>query len=651
MITIQQHQLQEQTWDNEITQSQSRIHFFISGQGTGKTTYLLRKHKESPSSIILAKSYKKINDLEDHASRMKLEVDSGIGLLIPSIEKYCYEVVMDSPAGQQIMDGIRTGFSPSKVHNEYCHEPLCPYRSKMALYKSGLYDHYVTSVDMAVSRPLFDEVETVCIDETSDLFKEEWGDWIPQSDFDEIKTTFKTTIDRKKWMELNQSRRKKYKTRLTKLFKKYLSNPNDQSIKDRARETSIIIKYLQSEVILDVEKGHNNDVRLKLPSKMYRLLRHNPSDPPQYLITSAIDATKTSFIIEHLSKCTQILSSLTGLNNLNFTPEFHTITQFDPNSTEVLYFNVKSSISNNKAKEMTKDWPTFLKSLPEILQRITSIHNICRMKNNNTKNHKLLLITFKVIADKLRILQQGVDSVKNEMGQEYQNYVNEVSSLVQMMKSYPFDDSYIQHFGYTIKGFDKSDIGSVVIYGDFINNDSFQSLIKKYNTKPITTTFGFHSLEDPKADYELMNDLCIETKDSIGRSRGRCTVGYIGYWAVRVLKTQYDKLRETHFGSIKLHQWYDDDDEKMMSVFRCFNVDGFTTHQHIMNETGMTYQQTRTVLQKMMKRKYITYYTIDDFKGQGLSIIEIKNLNEVLDRLHLNNPHTDVYTILRYDKV
>ena len=65
----------------------------------------------------------------------------------------------------------------------------------------------------------------------------------------------------------------------------------------------------------------------------------------------------------------------------------------------------------------------------------------------------------------------------------------------------------------------------------------------------------------------------------------------------------------------------------------------------------MTYQQTRTVLQKMMKRKYITYYTIDDFKGQGLSIIEIKNLNEVLDRLHLNNPHTDVYTVLRYDKV
>ncbi len=535
MITIQQHKQQEQTWDDELRQSHSRIHFFISGQGTGKTTYLLRKHKESPSSIILAKSYTKINDLQKHAEKMMLQCDLGIGLLIPSIEKYCSEIIMGTTAGQQIMDGIKSGFKPRMVHDQYCNESLCPYRSYQTLYRSGMYDHYVTSLDMAASRPLFDTVETVCIDETSDLFREEWGEWIPQTAYDEIKTTFKTTLNGIKWMELNQSRKRKYKRRLTNLYKKWVSNPNDQTVKDKARETSIILRYLETEVILDVETGNNNDVRLKLPSKMYRLLRHNPGDPPLFLIASAIDATKTSFISEHLAKCTQILVSLTAQKNLNFIPEFHRVTQFNPNSTEVLCFNVKSSISNNKAKEIAQDWCDFLREMPRITQEIKTIHNICRMQNNNIANHKLLLITFKIIADKLRIIQKGTDAVIQDMGEnEYFNHTVEVSTAVQTMQSYPFNDAYIQHFGHSIKGYDKSDIGSVVIYGDYINNDYFQTIVKKYNTKPITTEKGFHSLMDTIADHDLMNEISIEIKDLIGRSRGRCTVGYYGFWGDRI---------------------------------------------------------------------------------------------------------------------
>ncbi len=656
MITIEQHLKQEQTWNNEINQSQSRIHFFISGQGSGKTTYLLRRHKESPSSIILAKSYDKIYDLYVHAEKMNLQqYELGVGLIIPSIEKYCCEVLNNSPSGKQIMNGIRAGFNPSKLHESYCNEPPdtlgCFFRTYQCLYQSGLHDHFITSIDMAASRPLFNSVDTVCIDETSDLFSEEFGDWIPQSVYDDIKTPFKT-INGVKWMELDQNNCEKYKEKLTTLYKKWISNPNDQTIKDEARETSIILKYLQSEIILDVKTGENNDVRLKHPSKMYRLLRHSVPNPPLFLITSAIDATKTNFISNHLAKCTDILVSLTENKTLNFVPVFHKVTQFNPNSTEVLYFNIKSSISNNKAKEMTKDWPTFLKGLPDTLQRIKTIHNICRMKHNSVTYHKLLLITFKKIADKLHTIQKGVDAVRNEMATDYKNYKNEVSSAVQLLQSYPFNDAYIEHFGPTVKGFDKSDLGSVVIYGDYINNDILQTISKNYKTTPITTQRGFHSLANTTADYVLMDELCIETKDLIGRSRGRCTVGYIGQWSHNVQRPKYDKLRQTHFvqNDITLSQWYDDN-EKMMSVFSCFNIDGFTTQKHIMNETGMTYQQTRTVLQKMMKRKYITYYTIDDFKGQGLSNIEIKNVNEVLDRLQLNNPHTDVYTILRYDKV
>lgn len=75
-----------------------------------------------------------------------------------------------------------------------------------------------------------------------------------------------------------------------------------------------------------------------------------------------------------------------------------------------------------------------------------------------------------------------------------------------------------------------------------------------------------------------MNEISIETKDLIGRSRGRCTVGYNGYWGHRVQWPIYDKLRQTHFddNDISFSNWYDDND-KIMSVFSCFNVDGFTT--------------------------------------------------------------------------
>ena len=70
-----------------------------------------------------------------------------------------------------------------------------------------------------------------------------------------------------------------------------------------------------------------------------------------------------------------------------------------------------------------------------------------------------------------------------------------------------------------------------------------------------------------------------------------------------------------------------------------------------MTQTGMTYQETRTILRRMMDRDYITYYTIDDFKGQGLSQLNIQNVTEVLNRLDLQKARTLTYSILRYDKV
>lgn len=70
-----------------------------------------------------------------------------------------------------------------------------------------------------------------------------------------------------------------------------------------------------------------------------------------------------------------------------------------------------------------------------------------------------------------------------------------------------------------------------------------------------------------------------------------------------------------------------------------------------MNQTGLSPQEVRSVLQKMMKRGYITYYTIGDFRGQGLLNLEIKNVNEVLNRLNVQRTQTEIFTILRYDKI
>ncbi len=107
-----------------------------------------------------------------------------------------------------------------------------------------------------------------------------------------------------------------------------------------------------------------------------------------------------------------------------------------------------------------------------------------------------------------------------------------------------------------------------------------------------------------------------------------------------------------HFDNngITMSEWRDDE-EKIMNVLSCFDIDGFTTIQQIMYQTGMTHQEARTTLQKMMNKNYITYYTIDDLKGQGLSKVELKDINEVLNRLSIQKTQTLVYSILRYDKV